>query len=161
AFLAAARAGDFDALIEVLDPDVVFRIDTRTRDREAIEGAEAVAAQILTRGQAFAPLGRPAIVNGGAGVIVMPGDRPIAVVGLTVRRGGMGGLDVRATPETLRSVTARKCGVSPRFGARHGTEGATTVPRVEAGTRAVRGGRTALPPPVRTCRGCRHGARHR
>src|SRR5438105_3513163 len=64
AFLTAARSGDFDALIEVLDPEVVFRIDTRARDREAVHGAEAVAAQILTRGRMFAPLGRPAIVNG-------------------------------------------------------------------------------------------------
>ena len=57
AFLAAARAGDFDALIDVLDPDVVFRIDTRAGDRAPVEGAEAVAQQILTRGRPFAPLG--------------------------------------------------------------------------------------------------------
>jgi RNA polymerase sigma factor (sigma-70 family) len=107
AFLAAARAGDFDALIEVLDPDVVFRIDTRARDREAIEGADAVAAQILTRGQAFAPLGRPAIVNGGAGVIVMPGERPIAVVGFTVSGGRIAEIDVIANPDKLRAVTVR------------------------------------------------------
>jgi len=107
AFLAAARAGDFDALIEVLDPEVVFRIDTRARDREAVEGAEAVAAQILTRGQPFAPLGRPAIVNGAAGVIVMPGDRPIAVVGFTVSGGRIAEIDVIANPDKLRAVTVR------------------------------------------------------
>jgi RNA polymerase sigma factor (sigma-70 family) len=108
AFLAAARAGDFDALIEVLDPGVVFRIDTRARDREAIEGREAVAAQIVTRGRMFAPLGRPAIVNGGAGVIVMPGDRPIAVVGFTVSGGRIAEIDVIANPDKLRTVTVRK-----------------------------------------------------
>jgi Sigma-70, region 4 len=107
AFLAAARAGDFDALIEVLDPEVVFRVDTRARDREAIEGREAVAAQILTRGRMFAPLGRPAIVNGGAGVIVMPGDRPIAVVGFTVSGGRIAEIDVIANPDKLRAVTVR------------------------------------------------------
>jgi RNA polymerase sigma-70 factor (ECF subfamily) len=107
AFLAAARAGDFDALIEVLDPDVVFRIDTRAREREAVEGADAVAAQILTRGRPFAPLGRPAIVNGAAGVIVMPGDRPIAVVGFTVANGRIAEIDVIANPDKLRSVAVR------------------------------------------------------
>jgi RNA polymerase sigma factor (sigma-70 family) len=105
AFLAAARAGDFDALIEVLDPGVVFRIDTRARDREAVEGREAVAAQILTRGRMFAPLGRPAIVNGGAGVIVMPGEHPIAVVGFTVSGGRIVEIDVIANPDKLRAVT--------------------------------------------------------
>jgi hypothetical protein len=106
-FSPPARAGDFDALIEVLDPEVVFRIDTRAHDREAVEGAEAVAAQILTRGQAFAPLGRPAIVNGAAGVIVMPGDRPIAVVGFTVSGGRIAEIDVIANPDKLRAVTVR------------------------------------------------------
>ena len=105
AFLAAARAGDFDALIDVLDPDVVFRIDTRAGDRAPVEGAEAVAQQILTRGRPFAPLGRPAIVNGAAGVIVMPGDRPIAVVGFTVARGRIAEIDVIANPDKLRAVT--------------------------------------------------------
>ena len=107
AFLAAARGGDFDALIEVLDPDVVFRIDTRARDREAVHGADAVAEQILTRGRMFAPLGRPAIVNGGAGVIVMPGNRPIAVVGFTVSGGRIAEIDVIANPDKLRAVTVR------------------------------------------------------
>jgi len=107
AFLAAARAGDFDALIEVLDPDVVFRIDTRAGDRLPVEGAEAVANQILTRGRPFAPLGRAAIVNGGAGVIVMPGDRPIAVVGFTVAGGRIAEIDVIANPDKLRTVDVR------------------------------------------------------
>ena len=107
AFLTAARSGDFDALIEVLDPEVVFRIDTRARDREAVHGAEAVAAQILTRGRMFAPLGRPAIVNGSAGVVVMPGDRPIAVVGFTVSGGRIAEIDVIANPDKLRAVTVR------------------------------------------------------
>src|SRR5437764_2625465 len=103
AFLTAARSGDFDALIGVLDPEVVFRIDTRARDREAVHGAEAVAARILTRGRMFAPLGRPAIVNGSAGVVVMPGDRPIAVVGFTVSGGRIAEIDVIANPDKLRA----------------------------------------------------------
>ena len=107
AFLAASRGGDFDALLAVLDPDVVFRIDTRAGDRLPVEGAEAVANQILTRGRPFAPLGRPAIVNGGAGVIVMPGDRPIAVVGFTVAGGRIAEIDVIANPDKLRTVDVR------------------------------------------------------
>src|SRR5437870_2767529 len=63
AFLAAARAGDFEALIAVLDPDVVFRVDTRKGDRRPVAGAEAVARVLLERGRPFAPLARPAIVN--------------------------------------------------------------------------------------------------
>src|SRR5437870_4175300 len=53
AFLAASRAGDFEGLLAVLDPDVVFRVETRTGDQEPIEGAEAVPAQILARGRPF------------------------------------------------------------------------------------------------------------
>src|SRR5207253_10938636 len=83
AFLAASRAGDFDALIAVLDPDVVFRVDTGRGDRAPAEGAEAVARQVLARGRPFAPHARPAIVNGSAGVIVMPGRKPVAGVGFT------------------------------------------------------------------------------
>jgi RNA polymerase sigma-70 factor (ECF subfamily) len=108
AFLAAARAGDFDGLIAVLDPDVVFRIDTRPGDRRPIEGAAAVANQVLTRGRPFAPFGRPAVVNGGAGVIVMPGDRPVAVVGFTIVSGRIAEIDVIANPDKLRTVEVRQ-----------------------------------------------------
>ena len=83
AFLAASRAGDFDALIEVLDPDVVFRIETRQGEQTPVRGAAAVAERILARGTPLAPLARPAIVNGAAGAIVMPGRRPFAVIGFT------------------------------------------------------------------------------
>src|SRR5436305_2742808 len=73
AFLAASRAGDFEALLAVLDPDVVFRIDGGGRGpaaRAPVNGARAVAEQILVRGAAFAGLARHAIVNGGAGAVV-------------------------------------------------------------------------------------------
>jgi hypothetical protein len=104
AFLAASRAGDFEGLIAVLDPEVVFRADTATGDRMPIEGAEAVARQILTRGRPFAPLARPAIVNGTAGLIVMPGRKPTAVVGFTVTGGRIAEIDVIANPDRLRGV---------------------------------------------------------
>jgi RNA polymerase sigma factor (sigma-70 family) len=104
AFLAASRAGDFDALIAVLDPDVVFRLETREGEELPVEGAEAVARQILTRGRPFAPLARPAIVNGAAGAIVMPGRTPIAVVGFTVAGGRIAAIDLIANPDKLRSL---------------------------------------------------------
>jgi len=107
AFLAASRAGDFEALLEVLDPDVVFRLDAggvAPRARPPVEGAEAVAAQILDRGTAFAPYARPAIVNGNAGVIVVPHEKPIAVVGFVVTGGRIAEIDVIADPAKLRRL---------------------------------------------------------
>jgi RNA polymerase sigma-70 factor (ECF subfamily) len=108
AFLAAARAGDFEALLEVLDPDVVFRIDTGAvapAARPVVNGAAAVARQVLERGMRFAPLGRPAIVNGAAGVVVGPPGSPIAVVGLTVVDGRIVEIDVITDREKLRGVS--------------------------------------------------------
>ncbi len=92
AFLAASRAGDFDALLAVLDPDVVFRVDRGRLDEalrvpRVVSGATEVARQVLARGTPFAPFARPAIVNGAAGVIVAPGRRVVAVIGFTVTRG--------------------------------------------------------------------------
>jgi RNA polymerase sigma-70 factor (ECF subfamily) len=108
AFLTAARDGDFEALLEVLDPDVVFRIDTgplAPAARPTVSGADAVARQILERGMRFAPLGRPAIVNGAAGVVVGPPESPIAVVGLTVVDGRIVEIDVITDREKLRGVS--------------------------------------------------------
>jgi RNA polymerase sigma-70 factor (ECF subfamily) len=104
AFLAASRAGDFEALLEVLDPDVVFRIDgggVAPRARPPIEGAEAVAAQILERGASLAPFARPAIVNGNAGLIVIPHVKPIAVVGFVIAAGLIAEIDLVADPAKL------------------------------------------------------------
>ena len=105
AFLAASRAGDFDALLEVLDPDVVFRIDAggvAPRARPPVVGAEAVARQVLARGTRLAPFARPAIVNGGAGAVVVVDGRPFAVVGFTVSNGRIAAIDLVADPAKLR-----------------------------------------------------------
>ena len=107
AFLAASRAGDFEALLEVLDPEVVFRLDAggvAPRARPPVEGAEAVAAQILERGMPFAPYARPAIVNGNAGVIVIPHEKPVAVVGFAVVQGRIAEIDVIADPAKLQAL---------------------------------------------------------
>jgi RNA polymerase sigma factor (sigma-70 family) len=102
AFLAASRAGDFEALLQVLDPDVVFRIDTGPRgDRMPVVGAKAVAERILARGSRLAPHARPAIVNGAAGVIVVPGDKPIAVVSFVVADGRVTEIDLIANPQKV------------------------------------------------------------
>jgi len=107
AFLAASRAGDFDALIAVLDPEVEFRVDVGPpRERFAV-GAETVAQRVLARGSRFAPFGRPAIVNGGAGVVVAPpGKRPIAVVGFRVVEDRIAAIDVVADPAKLRALSS-------------------------------------------------------
>jgi hypothetical protein len=110
AFLAASRAGDFDALLAVLDPDVVFRADPgkiRALTRLPITGAEAVAKEILSRGSRFAPMARPALVNGTAGVIVGPEDRPFAVVGFTVARGRIVAIDLITNPDKLGGLATR------------------------------------------------------
>ena len=105
AFLAAARAGDFEGLIQVLDPDVVFRADRGPRGaRIPITGAAAVAETILGRGGRFAPHARPAIVNGNAGVIVVPGKKPIAVVSFSVADGRIVEIDLVADPAKLRGL---------------------------------------------------------
>ena len=104
AFLAAARDGDFEGLIAVLDPDVVFRIDFGPDSRQArpdVEGAEAVARQILARGTPFAPLARPAIVNGAAGAVVGVRGRPFAVAGFAVSNGRITEIDIVADPDKL------------------------------------------------------------
>jgi RNA polymerase sigma factor (sigma-70 family) len=108
AFLAASREGDFEALLEVLDPDVVFRVDAGgvpPRARPPVEGAAAVAAQILERGSPFARFARPAIVNGNAGVVVVPRKRPVAVVGFVVADGRIAEIDVIADPAKLRRLS--------------------------------------------------------
>lgn len=105
AFLAAARAGDFEGLVQVLDPDVVFRADRGPRGaRMPIRGASEVAETILARGTRFAPHARPAIVNGNAGVIVVPGKKPIAVVSFSVADGRIVEIDLVADPAKLRGL---------------------------------------------------------
>ena len=106
AFLAASRSGDFDSLVQVLDPDVVLRIDTRAGDQLPVKGAEEVARRVLTRAASLAPLGRPALVNGAAGVVVASGGRTISVVGFTIEHDRIVEIDVIANPEKLSRLGA-------------------------------------------------------
>jgi RNA polymerase sigma-70 factor (ECF subfamily) len=107
AFLAAARAGDFEALVAVLDPDVVFRVDRGGAGplaRGPVTGAAAVAEAVLARGAPFAPLARPAVVNGGAGLVVGIGGRISAVVGMSVVDGRIAAIDLVTDPRKLRGI---------------------------------------------------------
>jgi RNA polymerase sigma-70 factor, ECF subfamily len=104
AFLAAARAGDFDALLHVLDPDVVLRADrvvAAGASRE-IRGAAAVAAQALAYSRRRAPFARPALVNGAAGLVVSAHGQPLSVLGFTVTHGKIVEIDVFADPARIR-----------------------------------------------------------
>jgi RNA polymerase sigma factor (sigma-70 family) len=94
AFLAASRAGDFEALVEVLDPDVVFRLDIAPSGRLEVHGAEDVAQTVLARGARFAPHARPAVVNGMAGVIVDTPEGRHNVVGFNVVDGRIRSIDL-------------------------------------------------------------------
>src|SRR5436190_694170 len=107
AFLAAAREGDFDALVEVLDPDVVFRVDSGKRvvDTPAVlTGAVAVARQAADQGPRFAKLCRPALVNGAAGIVVQGARGRIGVVGVTVIGDRITEIDLVLDPEKVRGA---------------------------------------------------------
>jgi RNA polymerase sigma factor (sigma-70 family) len=106
AFLAAARGGDFEALLAMLDPDVVLRVDRGALPGAAsreVRGAEAVVEQTRTFAR-LAASARPALVNGAAGFIVAPRGRPIAVAGFTVAHGKIVEIDLLADPARLRDL---------------------------------------------------------
>ena len=110
AFLAAARAGDMRGLLEVLDPDVVFRADVGVAVTVAgpafpVLGAQAVAERVLQTAPWFAPHATPAIVNGQAGAVFAPDGRPVGVIGFTVVNGQIVAIDLIADPDKLRRVT--------------------------------------------------------
>jgi hypothetical protein len=101
AFFAAARDGDFDALVAVLDPEVVLRADGgETAESVIVRGAENVAGRALMFAHMH-PYLRPALVNGAAGVVVAPEGRPFAVMGFTVVDGRIVEIDALADPERL------------------------------------------------------------
>jgi RNA polymerase sigma factor (sigma-70 family) len=96
AFLAAAREGDFEALLEVLDPDVVLRDD----HARVVRGAANVARQALAFSRRDAEV-RPVLVNGAAGTVTFRAGRPFAIAGFTIRNRRIVEMDVVADPERL------------------------------------------------------------
>jgi RNA polymerase sigma factor (sigma-70 family) len=106
AFLAAARDGDFDALLTVLDPDVVRRVDagaTGPAVPRILRGAQAVASNAV----AFNKLGyvsRRVLVNGTPGVVSFAEGDPVTVVGFTVARGRIVEMNILADPARVRRL---------------------------------------------------------
>jgi RNA polymerase sigma-70 factor (ECF subfamily) len=103
AFLIAAREGNFEALVALLDPDVVIRADFGGGATQVVRGAEAVAGQA----QMYRQLGlvvHPALVNGAVGAVMTRDGRPFSVGAITVRNGKIVELDFLADPERLAEL---------------------------------------------------------
>jgi RNA polymerase sigma factor (sigma-70 family) len=103
AFLAASRQGDFEALLALLDPDVVLRADpaaVRTGAAAEVRGAAAVAGTFSGRAQTA----RPALVDGAPGAVWAPGGRPRVAFAFTVADGRILAIDLLADPERLALV---------------------------------------------------------
>jgi len=106
AFFAAAHEGDIDALVAVLDPDIVLRSDGgagRPQLSLVVHGAENVASQALVA-RRLSPWVRPALVNGAAGVVVAPHGRPVSVMAFTVADGRIVAIDVLSDPHRLEAL---------------------------------------------------------
>jgi ketosteroid isomerase-like protein len=102
AFQSAARAGDFEALLQVLDPDVVLRnagVDAVT----IVRGAAAVASGAVTF-QRLDITARPVLVDGVAGVAAMVDGAISSVAAFTVVDGRIVEIDIVSDPERLRGV---------------------------------------------------------
>jgi RNA polymerase sigma-70 factor (ECF subfamily) len=106
AFLAAARDGDFDELLAVLDPDVVLRADAGAGPlgpSRLIRGARAAAGQAMQYTH-LARFARRALVNGSPGLVAAPGGRVVAVMGITTRDGRITEINILADPQRLASL---------------------------------------------------------
>jgi len=107
AFLAASRGGDFEALLAVLDPDVVLRADRGELAAPAstlIRGAQTVARQALLFAS-LAPSAQRVLVNGGAGVVSAPDGQPFALLAFTVSEGRIVEINILADPERLSELS--------------------------------------------------------
>ncbi|MEV4452717.1 RNA polymerase sigma factor SigJ [Streptomyces mirabilis] len=108
AFLAASRAGDFEALVSVLHPDVVLRVDSGVlvggaAASKVVHGATGVAQQALMFRQ-FAEFSRLVLVNGAVGVVTAPEGRPLSVMGVTITDGRIVEMYILADPERLSGL---------------------------------------------------------
>ena len=107
AFLAAARVGDFDALLAILDPEVVFRVDgggVAPPAREPMIGAAAVAQDAMMFARPMAQFARPALINGAPGLIIAPESKPVAVLSFTIHEDRIVAIDAIADPAKLDAV---------------------------------------------------------
>ena len=104
AFLRAARAGDFDGLVAVLDPDVVLRVDGgATGTSRVIRGATTVAGQAVLF-QRTGPLAHPVVINGAFGLVSVRDGQPVAVFSPTVRGGRIVEINILADPERIAQL---------------------------------------------------------
>jgi RNA polymerase sigma factor (sigma-70 family) len=106
AFLAAAREGDFEGLLAVLDPDIVLRADRGAVPADLpriVRGAENVARQALTYAR-LDLVQKPVLVNGVAGVVTYRDGELFSVMGATVRGGRIVAMDFLADPERLQQL---------------------------------------------------------
>jgi RNA polymerase sigma-70 factor (ECF subfamily) len=106
AFFAASRDGDFDALLEVLDPEVELRIDGGSLRKESslvLRGAQAVAGHTATYSKLY-PFVRPALINGAAGAVIARGGNLVSVMAFTVTNGKIIRIDAVIDPERLATL---------------------------------------------------------
>ncbi|MER5255514.1 sigma-70 family RNA polymerase sigma factor [Streptomyces sp. NPDC002855] len=106
AFLAAARGGDFDALLELLDPDVVLRADTgelASGLSKVVRGAKVVAGQAAMFAEG-APRTEFAMVNGRLGLVGVPGDEVFSVMEFTLSDGRIVELNILVDPARVRAL---------------------------------------------------------
>jgi RNA polymerase sigma-70 factor (ECF subfamily) len=106
AYFKAAREGDLEALVAVLDPDVVLRAHRRDGDPLELHGAARVAQGAMTA-RRFARYVRPALVNGAAGAVAFDGERPFAVLAFTVIGDRAVTIDVFNDPELVGKLDIR------------------------------------------------------
>ena len=111
AFLAASRGGDFEALLSLLDPDVLLRADAGTASAEfagpavskLVRGAKAVVEQALMFSR-MAPYTEPALINGLPGAITVVNGRLMGVMALTVTDGRITEIDILADLDRLEVI---------------------------------------------------------
>ena len=111
--LAAARQGDFHALVGVLPPDVVLRSDggtARARFTTVLRGVQQVTGPAVDAARRLAPFARPALVNGAAGVVTVAGGRVLSVMGFTVVAGKIVAIDVLLDPDRLAELDIAELG---------------------------------------------------
>jgi RNA polymerase sigma factor (sigma-70 family) len=101
AFLAAARDGDFDALLAVLDPDIVERVDTGSGTIVEVRGALNVARRAMAASQRAGLVGRPALINGVPGWVSVLDGELYAIAALTVQNGRITTMDILLDPARL------------------------------------------------------------
>jgi RNA polymerase sigma factor (sigma-70 family) len=106
AYFAAAREGDLEALVAVLDPEVVLRAHRHDGDPLELRGADSVAQGAIAA-RRFAAYVRPALVNGAAGVVAFDGEQPFAVLGFTVVADLAVAIDVFNDPELVAKLDIR------------------------------------------------------